>query len=277
MGCCKSSGNAVAGPANHQSLLVADHNSPVEKAKPDTQPSRPTSKNSNISSAGMQEGPITLPGKPKSVASLASHSSPVPAGPRQTQIQPPQINSPVNIMSPGNSSVSSWDGDGTGIWRVCNGDVSPNPLSSILEERNAEEMEARAAMAALINEGVDRDSPFFRSVASAEASPAADILLPISAGSKTTSPSVLSSIMLEKASNHSNTAKNPMMNSQAMTPSLDGSPFFRSVSSVDGGSPPTKLDKDEMLKNNPLSLDFDLDYGGIERRQMGSENCPPKT
>ena len=276
MGCCISSEAAVPQPPSQESLLVAEHPAKTSGKEPASIKAGPADNSIGTAASGERPKPVAEPGAhPPSPPQY--ETSPIPLSGKPADGTPSFKETAMNTMSPGNSSTSSWDGEGAGIWRVCNGDISPNPLTSIMEEKNAEEEEAReaAGLGATTTPATDGNSPFFRSVASAETSPAVNTgNVPKVVGHGGT-PGVLSSIMQEKAANGGNISRNPMIDNHSLSPPIEGSPFFRSVSSVDGGTPG---DKEHDSKNNPLALGFDVDDGHVWRDSEGvhgAENCPP--
>lgn len=268
MGCCQSEDAVAVGTPNQQSLLVAEQIS-GQDSRASTSVSARSTAATRPAEAPVEAVHAAQRGDTEQAAQPPS--SPVPVGSTQTKEVLTPRDFGVNAASPGDSSVSSWDGEGGGVWRVCNGDVSPNPLTSIKEDNNAEEEEARGA----VSSGASKDSPFFRSVASAETSPAVQSGTSLDPSHHASSPNVLSSIMQEKSLNGGGFARNPMVGNQDMTPSLDGSPFFRSVSSIDGGTPGGANERSDYVKSNPLSLGFEMDDGSQVWQDSGGADIQP--
>ena len=253
MGCCKSTESSTpeAVTSKEQSLLVADHGAgalqesvqdiPTNYGKPEH------GGNEDINTLKNLERP------------LSSSLQPVNGSP----LENPLVKGGIVAKSPADSSVASWEGDaGAGIWRVCDGDLSPNPLNSIQEEKTGQEEVTNTAVNTPSNGTIDGASPFFRSVASAEMTPSPQPPQPpkkhVQAGKNDSAPSVMQSIMQEETTE---IGGGNSIEEQFATPLVDGSPFFRSVSSVSNDGTPIEVNT-HFNANSKLALDFDVDQGG---------------
>lgn len=287
MGCCASKAD-VAQPSgsvngNKESLLPSQTNPhPLAAGSVAEQEVEKTSSNPSQRQepSRAQSNPLNAKvGTPFGSSPIPFNSSPIESIPPFSADAAHMAKSPSDT-----NSVMSWEG-GDGVWRVCDGDVTPtNALTAIMEERivdcNDNDINERPC-----NSSVEA-SPFFRSVSSAETTPVDRTQIPTNGRAPmSVNNHVLSSIMQEhtEQSVNSNVTRNPLVKADTMSPAIEGSPFFRSVSSAEGtpalanATKQLSTSKDKCEAHSPFSMGSDMGECGIWREVEGedAENVPP--